>query len=230
MLRPSASKSKENYVDKSNVLARIEEVGILPVLRADSVQSALDLSDAIVAGGINAMEVTLTVPGAIDVIRTLSEKYGDKVLVGAGSVLDPETARIAILAGAQFIVSPVLNVKTIELSLRYGIAVCSGALTPTEIITAWQAGSDIVKVFPCSAVGGASYLKGVKAPMPQLRLIPTGGVSQSTAESFLKAGAFALGVGGDLVNAKAKTREEFAEITTNAKKYLEIVQNYRNSK
>ena len=214
-------------MDKSKVIARIEEVGILPVLRADSVESAIALSDAIVAGGINAMEVTLTVPGALDVISKLAAKYGDKVLVGAGSVLDPETARAAILAGATFLVSPVMNVKTIELSLRYGVAMCSGALTPTEIITAWQAGSDIVKVFPCSAVGGASYLKAVKAPMPQLRLIPTGGVSQATAESFLKAGAFALGVGGDLVNSKAKTKEEFDEITVNAKKYLEIVQNAR---
>jgi len=217
-------------VDKSKVLAGIQEVGILPVLRADSVESAIALSDAIVAGGINAMEVTLTVPGALDVISKLAAKYGDKVLVGAGSVLDPETARAAILAGATFLVSPVMNVKTIELALRYGVGMCSGALTPTEILTAWQAGSDIVKVFPCSAVGGASYLKAVKAPMPQLRLIPTGGVSQSTAASFLAAGAFALGVGGDLVNSKAKTKEEFDEITLNSKKYLEIVQNYRAGK
>lgn len=214
-------------MDKSKIIAKIEEVGILPVLRADSVNQAVAISKAIVAGGINAMEVTMTVPGALDVIKNLVETQGDKILVGAGSVLDPETARACILAGAQFIVSPVLNVKTIELSLRYGVACCSGALTPTEIVTAWQAGSDIVKVFPCSAVGGASYLKAVKAPMPQLRLIPTGGVSQSTAESFLKAGAFALGVGGDLVNSNAKTDAEFAAMTENAAKYLSIVQNFR---
>jgi 2-dehydro-3-deoxyphosphogluconate aldolase/(4S)-4-hydroxy-2-oxoglutarate aldolase len=216
-------------VDKNKVIAKIEQVGILPVLRADSVKQAVAISKAIVAGGINAMEVTMTVPGAIDVIKSLAETEGDKLLIGAGSVLDPETARACILAGAQFIVSPTLNVKTIELCLRYGVAVCSGALTPTEILTAWQAGSDIVKVFPCSAVGGASYLKAVKAPMPQLRLIPTGGVSIATAESFLKAGAFALGVGGDLVNSNAKSEDEFKAMTETAAKYLAIVQNFRKS-
>jgi 2-dehydro-3-deoxyphosphogluconate aldolase/(4S)-4-hydroxy-2-oxoglutarate aldolase len=212
-------------MEKSKVIEQIREIGILPVLRADSVKQAIAISNAIAAGGITAMEVTMTVPGALEVITKLAEQPG--LLVGAGSVLDAETARLCILAGAQFVVSPVMNVKTIEMCQRYGIAVFSGALTPTEVITAWQAGSDVVKVFPCSAVGGASYLKALKAPMPQLQLIPTGGVSQSTAETFLKAGAFALGVGGDLVNSDAKTEAEFDAMTENAKKYLAIVQNYR---
>jgi 2-dehydro-3-deoxyphosphogluconate aldolase/(4S)-4-hydroxy-2-oxoglutarate aldolase len=215
-------------MEKSKVIEQIREIGILPVLRADSVQQAIAIAKAIQAGGVTAMEVTMTVPGAIDVIRTLAEQPG--LLVGAGSVLDPETARLCILAGAQFVVSPVTNVKTIEMCQRYGIAVLSGALTPTEAITAFQAGSDVVKIFPCSAVGGASYLKALKAPMPQLQLIPTGGVSLATAESFLKAGAFALGVGGDLVNSNAKTEEEFNTMTENAKKYLAIIQNFRKSK
>lgn len=211
-------------MDKTQVLEQIRKVGILPVLRAGSVKQALAIAEAIKAGGITAIEVTMTVPGAIDVIRQLAEQSGDNILLGAGSVLDPETARACLLAGARFIVSPTLNLKTIEMCHRYGVAVCAGALTPTEILTAWEAGADVVKVFPCSAMGGASYLKAVRAPMPQLKLIPTGGVSLSTAESFLAAGAFALGVGGDLVNSSAKTDAEFQAITDNARRYLDIVQ------
>jgi len=214
-------------MDKALVLEQIKKIGILPVLRAESAKQALRIADAIKAGGITAIEVTMTVPGAIEVMRSLAEQYGDSLLLGAGSVLDPETARACLLAGAKFIVSPTTNLKTVELCHRYGVAVIPGALTPTEIMTAWEAGADVVKVFPCSAVGGASYLKAVKALMPQLRLIPTGGVSLTTAESFLKAGAFALGVGGDLVNSKAKTDEEFAAITDASRKYLEIVHNAR---
>jgi 2-dehydro-3-deoxyphosphogluconate aldolase/(4S)-4-hydroxy-2-oxoglutarate aldolase len=214
-------------MEKSKVIGKIHEIGILPVLRADSVEQAIDLAEAIEAGGVNSMEVTMTVPGALEVIRTLAAQPG--LLVGAGSVLDPETARLCILAGAQFVVSPVMKVQTIEMCHRYGIAVFSGALTPTEVITAWEAGSDAVKVFPCSAVGGASYLKALRAPMPQLQLIPTGGVSLSTAESFLKAGAFALGVGGDLVNSDAATEAEFNAMTENAKNYLAIVQRHRQA-
>jgi 2-dehydro-3-deoxyphosphogluconate aldolase/(4S)-4-hydroxy-2-oxoglutarate aldolase len=216
-------------MDKTQVLEQIQKVGILPVLRAESAKQAIAISNAIKAGGITAMEVTMTVPGALDVIRQLVEQSGDSMLIGAGSVLDPETARACLLAGAAFIVSPALNLKTIEMCHRYGAAICPGALTPTEILTAWEAGADVVKVFPCSAVGGASYLKAVKAPMPQIRLIPTGGVSLATAESFLKAGAFALGVGGDLVNTKAKTDADFQEMTENARKYMAVVQQARKA-
>jgi 2-dehydro-3-deoxyphosphogluconate aldolase / (4S)-4-hydroxy-2-oxoglutarate aldolase len=214
---------------KSDVLQRIKDVGLLPVLRASSVEDALALAHAIHAGGVNVLEVTMTVPGAIEVIRKLVHEAGDRILIGAGTVLDPETARACMLAGAEFIVSPALNVKTINLCRRYNVAVLPGALTPTEIVTAWEAGADVVKVFPCSAVGGAKYLKAIKAPLPDIELIPTGGVSLATAHEFLEAGAFALGVGGDLVDHKALRAGKVETITQNARKYLEIVQRVRSS-
>jgi 2-dehydro-3-deoxyphosphogluconate aldolase/(4S)-4-hydroxy-2-oxoglutarate aldolase len=198
-------------------------------LRADSPEQAVTIAKAIVAGGISVLEVTMTVPGAIDVIRTLVEGSDGHLLVGAGSVLDPETARACLLAGAQFIVSPVLNLATITLSRRYGVAVLPGALTPTEVLTAWEAGADVVKVFPCSAVGGAKYLKAIHGPLPQIKLIPTGGVSLATAEEFLKAGAFALGVGSDLVDTKAVAQGHPEIITETAKKYVEIVKKLRGN-
>jgi 2-dehydro-3-deoxyphosphogluconate aldolase/(4S)-4-hydroxy-2-oxoglutarate aldolase len=206
-----------------DVLKRIKEVGLLPVLRAASAEEALALAWAIEAGGISAIEVTMTVPGAIEVIQTLAREAGDRILIGAGTVLDPETARACMLAGASFIVSPSLNLKTIEICHRYSIAIIPGALTPTEVVTAWEAGADVVKVFPCSAMGGAKYLKALKAPFPQIELIPTGGVSLSTAAEFLAAGAFALGVGADLVNAHAIATGTPETITHNARQYVEIV-------
>lgn len=212
---------------KSQVLARIHQAGLLPVLRASSVNQAMALANAIEAGGISVLEVTMTVPGALEVIRRLVQDAGDRILIGAGTVLDSETARACMLAGASFIVSPALNLKTIEICQRYGVAVFPGALTPTEIVTAWQAGGDVVKVFPCSAVGGAKYLKALKGPLPQIELIPTGGVSLATAHEFLVAGAFALGVGSDLIDAKAIEAGKPEIITENARKYLAIVQQAR---
>jgi 2-dehydro-3-deoxyphosphogluconate aldolase/(4S)-4-hydroxy-2-oxoglutarate aldolase len=213
---------------KEDVLKQCREIGLVPVLRAESEDQALKLVAAVAAGGVTVMEVTMTVPGAIRVMRRLAEERPD-MLIGAGTVLDPETARMCILEGAQFVVSPALNVKTIEMCHRYGIAVFPGALTPTEIITAWEAGADVVKVFPASALGGAKYLKSVKAPLPQVELIPTGGVSLATAREFLEAGAFALGVGADLVNPKAIIDGKPETITENAAKYLEIVKNFRGA-
>ncbi|MDR3744508.1 MAG: bifunctional 4-hydroxy-2-oxoglutarate aldolase/2-dehydro-3-deoxy-phosphogluconate aldolase [Acidobacteriaceae bacterium] len=215
-------------MDKATVINQLREIGLVPVLRADSEDQAIALATAVAAGGVNVMEVTMTVPGAIRVMARLAKERPD-ILVGAGTVLDPETARICILEGATFVVSPALNVKTIEMCHRYGVAVLPGALTPTEVITAWQAGADVVKVFPASAMGGAKYLKALKAPMPQLDLIPTGGVSQATAEEFLAAGAFALGVGSDLVNPKAIKEGHPETITADAAKYLEIVRKFRAS-
>jgi 2-dehydro-3-deoxyphosphogluconate aldolase / (4S)-4-hydroxy-2-oxoglutarate aldolase len=215
-------------MDKDQVLQRIHEVGLIPVLRAQSAAEALQLADAISAGGVPVLEVTMTVPGAVDVIRQIVEHAGDRILVGAGTVMNPETARACMLAGAQFIVSPSLNLKTIEICRHQGVAVFPGALTPTEVVTAWDAGADAVKVFPCSAVGGAKYLKALKAPLPQIELIPTGGVSLATAAEFLAAGAFALGVGGDLVDNAAVARGEPEVITRNAEKYLEIVKTARS--
>ncbi len=210
-------------MDKQRVLQKIREVGLVPVLRAKSAAEAIQLADAIAAGGVTVLEVTMTVPGAVEVIRQIVAHSGDRILVGAGTVLDPETAQACMLAGARFIVSPCLNLKTIEFCQREGLVVIPGALTPTEIVTAWQAGADVVKVFPCSAVGGTKYLQALKAPFPQIELIPTGGVSLATAAEFLSAGAFALGVGGDLVDSAALARGEPEVITRNAEKYLEIV-------
>ena len=212
---------------KEDVLIRIREVGLLPVLRAKSVDEALALAEAIEAGGVTALEVTMTVPGAIEVIRQLARETQGRILIGAGTVLDPETARACMLAGAAFIVSPSLNVKTIELCRRYSVPVMPGALTPTEVLTAWEAGADVVKVFPCSALGGASYLKALKAPLPQIELIPTGGVSLSTAAEFLAAGAFALGVGSDLVNTKAIADGKPEIVTQAAREYMAIIKKSR---
>ena len=214
---------------KQDVLRRCREVGLVPVLRAESEDQAVALAAAVAAGGVTVMEVTMTVPGAIRVMRKLAEQRPD-ILIGAGTVLDPETARICILEGAQFVVSPALNLRTIEMCHRYGIAVLPGALTPTEIATAWEAGADVVRVFPASALGGAKYLKSIKAPLPQVEMIPTGGVSQATAQEFLEAGAFALGVGADLVDPKAIAQGTPETITENAKKYVEIVRNFRASR
>jgi 2-dehydro-3-deoxyphosphogluconate aldolase/(4S)-4-hydroxy-2-oxoglutarate aldolase len=216
-------------MNKAQVLTKMQSIGLVPVLRADSVARAFALAEAIAAGGVSVLEITMTVPGAIEVMRKLAETRPD-ILIGAGTVLDPETARMCILEGAQFVVSPALNTATIELCHRYSIAVLPGALTPTEIVTAWQAGADVVKVFPASAMGGASYLKSIKAPLPQVELIPTGGVSLATAADFMKAGAFALGVGADLVDHKAMAEGRPEAITETARKYLEIVRAFRAAK
>lgn len=216
-------------MQKAAVLKALKEIGLVPVLRAESVEKALALAEAIAAGGVTVLEVTMTVPGAIQVMRKLAESRPD-ILIGAGTVLDAETARMCILEGAKFVVSPALNVKTIEMCHRYSIAVLPGALTPTEIVTAWEAGADVVKVFPCSALGGAKYLTTLKGPLPHIDLIPTGGVSLATAAEFLAAGAFALGVGSDLVDAKAMAAGKPEVVTETAKKYLQIVQEHRSKK
>lgn len=214
-------------MNKTEILQHIHSIGLVPVLRASSASEAIVIADAILAGGVTVLEVTMTVPGAIQVIEQLADHHGEKLLIGAGTVLDAETARSCILAGAQFVVSPALDLRTIELCRRYSVPIMPGALTPTEIVTAWQAGADVVKVFPCSALGGAKYLKALQGPLPQIQLIPTGGVSLSTAEEFLAAGAFALGVGGDLVDAKAAAEGRTHVITDNARKYIDIVRKFR---
>lgn len=214
---------------KEEVLKSLREIGLVPVLRAESVDKALALAEAIAAGGVTVLEITMTVPGAIQVMRKLAEQRPD-ILIGAGTVLDAETARMCILEGAKFVVSPALNLGTIEMCHRYSITVLPGALTPTEIVTAWQAGADVVKVFPASAMGGAKYLTALKGPLPQVDLIPTGGVSLATAPEFLSAGAFALGVGSDLVDAKAMAAGKPEVVTETARKYLAIVKEHRAGK
>lgn len=214
-------------MEKVWVLKRIEEVGIVPVVRASSSEEAVAVAEIIREGGIPIVEITMTVPGAITVIAELSKRYGDEVLVGAGTVLDPETARSCIAAGAQFIISPALNIQTIELCKLQRIAIFPGALTPTEVVTAWDAGADAIKVFPCSAVGGASYLRALKAPLPDVRLVPTGGVSLATAKDFVAAGAWALGVGADLVNTKAIKAGDRESVVTAARSYVAAVREAR---
>ena len=214
---------------KEEVLRRIREVGVVPVVRARSAEEAVRVVEAIKAGGVAILEITMTVPRAVDVIAELAARYGDEATVGAGTVLDPETARACIMAGAQFVVSPALNVQTIELCRRYGVAVLPGALTPTEVVAAWQAGADMVKVFPAGALGGASYLKALKAPLPQVELVPTGGVSLKTGADFIRAGASALGVGADLVDLKALNEGQAGQITERARQYVELVREARAS-
>jgi len=208
---------------KQEVLEQIGRVGLVPVLRASSAEEAIAIACAIEAGGIPILEVTMTVPGALELIGHLMRATGERVLIGAGTVLDPETARACILAGARFIVSPAINFETIKLCRRYSVPVCAGALTPTEVVSAWESGADVVKVFPCSAVGGAKYLKALKAPFPHIEMIPTGGVSLDTAREFLDAGAFALGVGSDLVDASAIRAGRPECISENARRYVELV-------
>ena len=213
---------------RQEVLRRIEEVGVVPVVRASSAEEAMQVIEAIRAGGVSVLEITMTVPRAVRVIEQVADRYGDEVVVGAGTVLDAETARACILAGATFVVSPSLNLATIEMCKRYSVAVTPGSLTPTEVVTAWTAGADAVKIFPCSAMGGAKYLKSLKAPLPQVLMIPTGGVSLATAAEFIEAGAFALGVGADLVDTKAIRAGEPEKVTEAARAYVAAVRNARS--
>ena len=214
-------------MNKTEVIKQIKDTGLIPVVRATSADEAMRAIDAIREGGISVLEVTMTVPGAVGVIEQLTKKYGSDVLVGAGTVLDAETARACMLSGAQFVVSPALNLETIECCRRYGVAVLPGALTPTEVLQAWTAGADFVKVFPAGALGGASYLKALKAPLPHIELVPTGGVSLKTAADFIKAGASALGVGADLVDLKAIRDGQASVITERAKQFVQIVREAR---
>ena len=214
-------------MNKSETISRIIETGLIPVVRAESSDIAMRAIDAIKQGGISVLEITMTVPGAIRVIEEVARRFGEDVIVGAGTVLDSETARACMLAGAQFIVSPALDLDTISCCRRYSIPVMPGAMTPSEVVAAWKAGADFVKVFPANAVGGPSYIKALKAPLPQIELVPTGGVSLKTAADFIKAGAAALGVGADLVDTAALRAGEDKVITARAKQFIEIVKSAR---
>jgi len=214
-------------MNKSIIIDQILQIGLIPVVRAESSDVAMRAIDAIKEGGISVLEITMTVPGAIRVIEEVARRFGDGAIVGAGTVLDSETARACILAGAQFIVGPALDLDTISCCRRYSIPVMPGAMTPTEVLTAWKAGADFVKVFPANAVGGPSYIKALKAPLPQIQLVPTGGVSLKTAADFIKAGAAALGVGADLVDTAALLAGEDKVITERARQFIEIVKTAR---
>ncbi|MEY4176761.1 MAG: aldolase [Planctomycetota bacterium] len=209
-------------------LRRVLNTGIVAIIRAPSGELLVDVAEALLAGGIDVMEVTFTIPGAIGVLEQVSERLGDRVLLGAGTVLDTETARAAILAGAEFIVSPSTNIDVIGVCKRYSKLSMPGAFTPTEVIAAWQAGADIVKIFP-SDVHGPKYLKALRGPYPQVRMMPTGGVTLDTAADFLKAGACALGVGGSLVEPRALAERDLARIEALSRKFVEAVRQARES-
>jgi 2-dehydro-3-deoxyphosphogluconate aldolase/(4S)-4-hydroxy-2-oxoglutarate aldolase len=212
---------------KQQVRSRIVEIGIVPVVRAASAQQAMQAAEAVCAGGIPIVEITMTVPGALDVITQLAKSMGNDVLIGAGTVLDAEAAERCIDAGADFLVSPGFDLATVQFAKQQGKLIMAGALTPTEVITAWKAGSDFVKIFPCGTVGGAKYIKALKAPLPQVPMVPTGGVNLETAADFIRAGADALGIGGELVSAAACQSGNLSIVTEAARLYVDIVQEAR---
>ncbi|MCO6456201.1 MAG: bifunctional 4-hydroxy-2-oxoglutarate aldolase/2-dehydro-3-deoxy-phosphogluconate aldolase [Pirellulaceae bacterium] len=208
-------------------LQRVLRHVLVAVIRAPSGDRLVEVAEALLAGGVEVMEVTFTVPGAVRVLEQVADRLGNRVLLGAGTVLDSETARIALLAGARFIVSPTVNLEVIELCRRYDRLVMPGAFTPTEVVTAWQAGADIVKIFPAD-VGGPAYLRALKGPLPQVLMMPTGGVDLETAEPFLRAGACALGVGSSLVEKSAVEKGDFSRIEVLARQYVEAVGRLRS--
>jgi len=208
---------------KHDALAKIREVGLVPIVRAPSPEDAFKAAEAIAAGGIGIAEVTMTVPNAIRVMERVAERFGDKVLLGAGTILDPESCRAALLAGAEFIVTPSLDVRVIEVARRYSKVCIPGALTPTEVVAAWQAGADLVKIFPCGPVGGPQYLKALRGPFPHIDFVPTGGVNLETTPAYIKAGAAAVAVGSELVDVKALREGRLDSITANARQYVEAV-------
>lgn len=207
-------------------LDRVLESCLVAVIRAESGDLLVDVAEALLAGGVDVMEVTFTVPKAHQVLERVADKLGKRVLLGAGTVLDPETCRAAFLSGAEFIVSPAVNVQVIEMCKRYSKLILPGAFTPTEVVTAWQAGADIVKIFP-SEITGPKYLKALHGPLPHIRLMPTGGVNLETATEFLKAGACALGVGSSLVDPKLVAAGDLKKIEGLARQYRQLVNDFR---
>ena len=216
-------------MEKREIFNRMLVEGLVPVIRVSSAPEAILVADAIREAKGSLIEITMSVPGAIDVIKELAQKYGDEVIMGAGTVLDTETGRAALLAGAQFLVTPTLDLDLIQLAHRYSAVVIPGAMTPTEILTAWNAGADMVKVFPAAQLGGPEYLKAIRGPLPQILLVPTGGVNLQNAGAFIKAGATALGVGGELVDKKAVKEKKFNVITENARAFLKAIKEARRS-
>ncbi len=210
------------------ILSFITEVGIVPVVRCSSAEGAVETVAALYRGGIRAAEITMTVPGAVRALEKAADRFGDQLVLGAGTVLDPETARACMLAGAEFFVTPALRVSTIEIAKRYSKVICPGALTPTEVLTAWESGADAVKIFPCGNVGGAKYIKALKGPFPQIEMIPTGGVNLETIGDFLKAGSCACGVGGELVDNKSVVEKKFDVIEERARQYLAAIARARS--
>jgi 2-dehydro-3-deoxyphosphogluconate aldolase/(4S)-4-hydroxy-2-oxoglutarate aldolase len=213
-------------MDKVEILNIIRETGVIAIMRAQSSAQLIAAADAIKLGGVRAIEVTMTTPGALDVIAEAKERYGSDVIFGAGTVLDPETGRAAILAGADFVVAPTLNLELVQLCNRYSIPVAPGCYSPTEALTGWEAGADFIKLFPAS-VGGPSLVNAILAPLPQIRIIPVGGVNLDTAADFIRNGAAALGVGSSLVNQKLLDEGNLDELTRRASAYIQEVRKGR---
>jgi 2-dehydro-3-deoxyphosphogluconate aldolase/(4S)-4-hydroxy-2-oxoglutarate aldolase len=209
-------------MNKDHCLERLTKTGIIAIMRAKTSDQLLKAADAIKAGGVDAIEVTMTTPNALDVIKQAVSRYGSGVLFGVGSVIDPESARVAILAGAQFVVCPTLNLDTITLCRRYSVPVMPGAFTVTEILEAWERGADIVKVFPAS-IGGPSYIKAIKAPLPQVKLMPVGGVNHETTSEFIRAGCEVVAVGSALVDQTLLDEQKFDVLTERAIRFREEV-------
>jgi 2-dehydro-3-deoxyphosphogluconate aldolase/(4S)-4-hydroxy-2-oxoglutarate aldolase len=205
------------------ILNQLLKEKAIAIVRLDSGEQLVRAAEALQAGGITVIEFTFSTPGALDMLKEASAHFGGEVLLGAGTVLDPETARAAILAGAEFIVTPTANLETVAMCKRYGKPIVAGAMTPTEMLTVWEAGADLVKVFPVSNIGGPDYIKAVLAPFPQVRLVPTGGVSADNAAQYLKAGAAAVAVGGNLVNKKSVASGDWATITAEARRLMGVV-------
>ncbi len=216
-------------MSKQKTLSSILDIGIVPIIRAGSAEAAIQAAEAVYRGGIRAVEITMTVPGALRALEKVADLFGDRMTLGAGTVLDPETARAAMLAGAEFFVTPALKLSTIEICKRYSKVIMPGALTPTEVQTAWEAGADLVKIFPCGNVGGPKYIRALKAPFPQIEMVPTGGVNLETAGDFLRAGAAAVAVGSEMVNAQALADGNLQAIEEAARKFLAVVTEARKA-
>jgi 2-dehydro-3-deoxyphosphogluconate aldolase/(4S)-4-hydroxy-2-oxoglutarate aldolase len=215
-------------MNKEAQLARVLEAGIVAVVRSPDASQLVEVARALADGGVTVVEITMSVPDALEVVRQVRHALGDRLLLGAGTILDAETGRAALLAGAEYLVAPTLNLDVIRLCQRYDKLVMPGALTPTEILTAWEAGADIVKVFPADTVGPA-FFRALHGPLPQIRLMPTGGVDLTTAASFLRAGACCLGVGSQLVEPRAVAERNFDRIRELARQYVAIVKDTRKA-
>jgi len=213
-------------ISRSEVLSQFSETGVVAVIRVKNPRDLVNTAQALLDGGVKCIEFTMTIPNALEIIRDASEKVSKNAVIGAGTVLDAETARLAILAGAQFVVSPIHNRSIVEICKRYGRVVIPGAFTPTEILTAWQDGGDIVKVFPAS-IGGPGYFKDLKGPFPDVEILPTGGVDIDTAPEFIKAGAIAVAVGKALVSPELILSSNYEQITANAQRFTSVIRNSR---
>jgi 2-dehydro-3-deoxyphosphogluconate aldolase/(4S)-4-hydroxy-2-oxoglutarate aldolase len=232
-LHPEPAANTRGFItmlrSKSNSLEKFRRCGVVPVVRVALSSEALCAVEGIIGAGIASVEITLTIPRALSIIERISDRYGDKILVGAGTVLDAETCRAALLAGAEFIVSPAFDRRVVEMTLRYGKISIPGALTPTEVLTAWEAGADLVKVFHCGLAGGPRYLRALKGPFPQIDFLPTGGIQLDTAPEYIRAGAAALGVGEGILDAAALQTGDIERIASNGRKYVEVIESARKA-